>query len=116
MEPMKPKKRARPEDKIRDRLKKFLELRGWFVVIMHGSMYQSGIPDLYATHKDYGPRWIEVKLPHMEGSKFTVAQVAKFPKLSENGSPIWILTGSSEQEYRKLFEPENWFTYMMLKL
>lgn len=78
-------------------------------------MYSAGFPDLFATHKKYGPRWIEVKLPGMIGSAFTPAQLEEFPKLANNGAPIWILTGATESEYKKLFMPENWFQYFVMK-
>lgn len=83
--------------------------------VVHGSMLQSGFPDLFATHVNYGPRWIEVKLPDMKGSHFTGAQLREFPKFVKAGSPIWILTAATEMEYRKLFKPSNWLEYLMLK-
>lgn len=83
---------------------------------MHGSVYQQGIPDLYATHVKYGPRWIEVKLPGMVGSKFTPAQLEWFPILHANGSPIWILTAVNDSEYKKLFQEANLFEYMLLAM
>lgn len=110
------KKKTKPEDKIRADIKLFLEMRGWFVVIVHGGLYMSGMPDLYSTHKKYGPRWIEVKLPNMEGSSFTAAQLTNFPKLIENGTPVWILTAAVEAEYKKLFQPSNFLEYMLRKL
>lgn len=78
----------------------------------HGNMFQSGLPDLYATHYTHGARWIEVKLPLMKGSKFTNAQYEVFPKLVANGSRIWILTGATEEEYKKLFKKCNLWEYM----
>jgi hypothetical protein len=77
----------------------------------HGSMYQSGFPDIYATHSKYGARWIEVKNP--EHYTFTNAQLECFPKMSANGTRIWILVAATEGEYRKLFGPENWSSYLM---
>lgn len=104
-----------PEYYIRAKVITLLQGRGWIVRIVHGSLYQSGLPDLYATHKQYGPRWIEVKLPNMIGSRWTAAQQKTFPELSSNGSPIWIMVSDSESEYRKLFQPENWLEYFLLK-
>ena len=71
----------------------------------HRNLFQRGFPDLYATHKRYGPRWIEVKLPGMKGSKFTPAQLEFFPQLLENGTDIWIIT--SPDEYKLLFLEPN---------
>ncbi len=115
MNPIKLPSKRRPEDTIRDNLVPFLEDRGWYVKIMHGSLYQQGIPDLLCCHKKHGIRFVEIKLPNMKGSHWTPAQRKVFPELSQNGCPVWILTGATEYEYRKLFCPENWFEYYMMK-
>lgn len=47
----------------------------------------------------------------MVGSRFTPAQVEKFPMYCANGSGVWILTGDSETEYKKLFSAPNWWQY-----
>lgn len=100
-------KRGRPEDKIRAEIRHYLELKGWYVKFTHGSAYQSGFPDIYATHKLHGARWIEVKLPGMKRSKFTPAQLKEFPKFQANGASIWVLTAATDYEYSKLFQPSN---------
>lgn len=115
MEPKALPQRRGPEYKVREAIVLYLTERGWYVKITHGSAYQSGFPDLYATHRIHGPRWIEVKLPNMAGSRFTNAQLEEFPKLSVNGTKIWILVAANDNEYRKLFQPENWLEYFMLK-
>lgn len=76
----------------------------------HGNIYSWGFPDLYAAHLRYGPRWIEVKNP--KRYQFTAAQMDTFPKMTEHGVGIWILTGATEDEYRKLFGPPNWESYL----
>jgi hypothetical protein len=98
--------RRKPETIIQNQIIDFLTIRGWYIMKTHGNMYQQGFPDLYATHSKYGARWIEVKNPKQY--VFTPAQLECFPKLSANGSRIWILTSACEEEYRKLFGPENW--------
>ena len=113
MNPLPPKK-GRPEAKIQDSIVKMLTLLGWYVHETHGSMFQSGFPDMYATHSRYGPRWVEVKLPDMKGSKFTPAQMECFPKFCANGSGIWVLTAATDFEYQKLFKPYNWYHYIHL--
>jgi len=110
--PLKIKSKTGPERKIQDAIIDFLLVRGWFVMQTHGSMYQSGFPDLYATHSKYGARWIEVKNPL--AYHFTPAQLDCFPKLSANGTRIWILIAATESEYQKLFGPANWYTYLKL--
>lgn len=103
-----------PEGKIRSEIKKYLENLHWYVLVTTGNKYQSGFPDLYVTHKTYGARWIEVKRPHMEGSKFTPAQLDVFPKLCANGSGVWILTAATRKEYMKLFKDCNWWQYLQI--
>lgn len=101
--------RKHAETKIQSHLMRFLENRGWIVENMHGNMYQSGIPDLYCFKKEYGERWIDVKV---EGRySFTKAQIIKWPKWEKAGIGIWILTGSTQRDYDRLFEPPNWRDY-----
>ena len=107
--------RDNPEARIQAEIIKMLRNKGWYVTNIHGNMFQSGLPDLYATHSRYGARWIEVKLPNMKGSKFTAAQLDCFPKLEANGTPIWIMTAATESEYQKLFAASNFFAYRFMK-
>lgn len=104
-------KRDGPEAKIQSDIMNYLTLRDWFVKSTHGNMYQSGLPDLFATHKNYGQRWIEVKNP--DGYSFTAAQLETFPKLIAFGSGVWVLVGANEYEYKKLFSPCNYWTYLL---
>jgi len=108
-------KRERPEEKIQNAIIQMLEYKGWFVKRMGASAFLSGVPDLYCTHKVYGHRWVEVKLPDMIGSKFTPAQLSEFPKFVSNGSQIWVITGATEIEYKKLFQKGNLWKYLMAK-
>lgn len=73
-------------------------------------MYQSGFPDIFATHRRYGARWIEVK--YKLAYSFTPAQMECFPKLCANGSGVWILTSADDDELEKLFKPSNWHYYL----
>lgn len=81
----------------------------------HGGMFQAGFPDLWITHRKYGGKWVEIKLPNMKGSRFTKDQMIEFPLLLDNGTPIWILTSVCESEYQKLFLPSNCLEYFLLK-
>lgn len=90
----------------------FLTLKGWFVKSTHGNMYQSGFPDLWASHHQFGSRWIEVKKP--KGYSFTAAQLRDFPKMCAFGSGVWIMTGATEDQYRCLFKPCNWSHYLSM--
>lgn len=111
MDPKKLKKKAGPESIIQDALIDFLTLKGWYCKSTHGNIYQFGFPDLYACHKRYGSRWIEVK--YLEGYRFTPAQLDVFPQFSAHGVGVWILVAATEYEYQKLFLPPNWHTFMM---
>jgi len=104
------KGKNRPEAKIQQAIKDMLTLKGWYVMVTHGNMFQSGFPDLYATHSKYGARWIEVKNPGKYA--FTPAQLEHFPKLVANGTGVWILIGGTENEYQKLFKSPNWYQYL----
>ncbi len=100
-----------PEYKIQQKIIRFLEARGWYVKVMTGTMYQWGIPDLYACHKRHGHKWIEVKNP--ESYSFTAAQHSEFPKFQAHGDPIYILTAANEANYKRLFAPtDNLWEYM----
>lgn len=103
-----------PEKQIQVAMNKYLTLMGWYVMSTHGSMFQAGFPDTWATHSKYGGRWIEYKLPGMKGSRFTPAQLECFPKLAANGTAIYILTGATDEEYQKLFKPSNFSYYFHL--
>ena len=105
-----PKKKGTPELEIRTDLVAMLTLRGWYCIITHGNLYQSGLPDVYACHKSYGARWVEVKNP--KKYPFTPAQLEVFPKLGAHGVGVWVLTEATEAEYNKLFKPANWYTYL----
>lgn len=116
MEPRKLPSKKGPEAILQEQWKKFLESRGWIVKSTHGGMFQAGFPDLWITHLKHGGKWVEIKLPNMEGSRWTKAQIEWFPRLTSNGTPIWILTTVCEQEYRKLFEcaDGNYLEYSLL--
>lgn len=85
--------------------------RGWFVKETHGNLYQSGFPDVYCTHSQYGIRWVECK--NAEAYCFTPAQLETFPKLAANGTGIWIIVAATEAEYQKLWSPPNWYVYLL---
>jgi hypothetical protein len=72
-------------------------------------MFQSGFPDLFCCHKSYGIRWVEVKNP--EKYSFTAAQLTDFPMFNAHGVGIWVLVAATEEEYKKLFRPQNWYQY-----
>lgn len=96
MEPKRIKARDNPEKQLQNDICKFLSNRGWCCKSTHGGMFQAGFPDLWVTHKHYGGKWLEVKLPGMNGSVFTKAQLEWFPILTTNGTPIWIVTEASQ--------------------
>jgi hypothetical protein len=81
-----------------------------FVKSTHGNIYQFGFPDLFATHRKFGARWIEVKNPLSYA--FTPAQLEVFPKFVAFGTGVWILVAATEYEYKKLFQPCNWYEYL----
>lgn len=112
MRPKNLKSGKKLESKIQDEIIQYLQLRKWIVLPTHGNMYQRGFPDLYATHYNHGPRWIEVKRPAPDYS-FTPAQQEWFPKLTAHGTRIWIMTAATKTEYDKLMKPCNWQEYYL---
>jgi hypothetical protein len=103
-----------PEAKIQRAIIAMLERKGWYVKVMVGNAFQWGIPDLYATHKVFGPRWVEVKLPDMVGSRFTKAQLEHFPLICSHGHGVWVLTAATQKEYEKLKGRPNWYHYLKI--
>lgn len=111
----KPSIRAKhgPEWHIQQKIKKYLEDRGWNVTIITASLYLKGMPDLYITHRYYRGKWVEVK----QGNnwKFTKEQKIKFPELLGKGTPIWIMFGADEQNYNLLHKECNAPYWLALK-
>ncbi len=101
---------ARKEILIQNEIRDFLIAYGWKVKRMHGNAYQKGIPDLYAVHITHGKRWVEVKKP--KGYDLTDDQLIDFPDFEAHGDGIWILNAGTVEEYKKLFEPPNWRSYL----
>lgn len=100
---------SRPEAKIQEALIELMEYRGWDCEVTHGSVYQTGLPDIYAMHLKWGKRWIDCKV---EGRyNFTPAQKIKWPKWERKGTGIWILTAATDEQYKKLFGPPNFRDY-----
>lgn len=81
----------------------------WYVKRMHGSLYQSGVPDIYVAHMSYGARWIECK--NLAGFHFTVAQLQEFHLLAAARIGIWVVT-DVKQVPDILFKPPNWHTFL----
>ena len=102
--------RRKPETIIQNKIMDLLKTKDWFVKHTHGNAFQAGFPDLYAAHRIYGTRWIEVKNP--TGYAFTPAQLDTFPMFAAKGVGIWVLTAATELEYLKLFKPPNWGTFL----
>ena len=103
-----------PEKILQEKIESMLRYKGWYVLRTHGNMFQSGLPDNFACHSTYGQRWIEIKVKERHGDIFTSAQHEVFPKLSANGSGVWVLVDSTEKEYQKLFDRPNWYQYLSI--
>lgn len=99
-----------PEWVIQQSIIKMLVDREWFVKVIHGNVYQSGLPDLFACKRRFGSRWIECKNPLKYA--FTAAQLETFPRMMAENVGIWVLTAATDAEYDKLFKPPNWYLYL----
>lgn len=100
-----------PEAEIQKAIMARLTAEGWFVQVLHGDLYQIGLPDLFACKKGEGWRFIEVKNP--ASYKFTPAQYECFPRLMSEGIGVWIL--GSDSEINLLGGPANWTDYLKKK-
>ncbi len=98
-----------PEYGIQNEVIAYLIQRGWHTERIIGNAFQRGLPDLYAGHKKWGQRWIEIK--NETRYEFTKAQRHKFPILDSFNIGIWVLVAATEEEYDKLFQPPNWKEY-----
>lgn len=114
MDPLKPKRSRTtgPEAAIQEKLMALLKSFDWACIATHGNEYQMGFPDLYCAHSFHATRWVEVKNPAKY--EFTRAQLTVFPLLASKGVGIWILTAATEEEYKKLFKPPNWYQYLSI--
>lgn len=125
MEPFDPKGGQQNEAKLQKMFIAFLIERGWWIKATHGSVEQSGVPDLFITHPKYGYRWVDMKVRGRY--RITAAQYQDWPQFCRYGSGVWIvslpktLVGSRnhklckeemEREYKQLWEPFNWHTYI----
>jgi hypothetical protein len=104
--------RPKPESLLQKKIINFLKVRDWSVDSTHGNAYQSGFPDLFACHHQYGSRWIEVKMP--VGYAFTPAQLEQFPRWSSKNVGIYILTAATQEQYELLFKPANWHMFLSI--
>lgn len=109
------RKKHGPEFGIQGEVIRFLRERGWHVERLvggevRGGAVQSGLPDIFACHKKFGIRFIEIK--YEDSFRFTSAQKWKFPLLMANGCGIWILTEASLEQYERLFKEPNLWDYL----
>jgi hypothetical protein len=100
-----PKLKQAPEleKNIQKRITKALKDDGWWSKWTHGNKFQSGVPDVYAFHRVYGPRWIEVKKP--KGSRLEDTQLELFEAWEQRKIGVWILTDATPE---LLLQPPNW--------
>lgn len=103
-----------PEAIIQEKIIMKLRYLQWSVRATHGNLYQNGFPDLFAAHRSFGQRWIEVKDPNRKGNVFTEAQHQYFRELDAVGCGVWVLTGDSDDEIAKLRGPANWWHYLQV--
>lgn len=100
--------RKRIEFSESNKLRRYMEERGWLIKKLHGGKYQSGFPDLVAMHPEHGLRWIETKAP---GGKLRPSQRKFFAVMSTHGQLIFVL--HSVKDYPLLFSKyDNWISYI----
>ena len=109
--------------KIGEPLRIYMEHKGWKLVKTHGSQFQEGLPDFYAMHSQYVPRWIETKI---KGRPLTPAQKRLFPFMLSCNVLLYIINGydfrgkkglpSLKAAYQKLFQPSNAALYLIPRM
>lgn len=107
---MKIKQAKGPEWYIQQRIIKYLRDRQWKVKVMAAHKFMWAVPDLLASHRKEGPRFIEVKNP--ENFSFTDAQTQEFPQWISHGLPIYVLCEANQENYDRLFKESNLWLYM----
>ena len=109
MEHRSPRKygKQQEESKIAGVVVPFLKERGWHVERLPMGLLQSGLPDYYISHSNFGMKFLELKT--YKGN-FTEAQLRKFPILHNNGTLIYIMRGV--EDYDLLFGPPNWMNFI----
>lgn len=110
MDPLAPRKRLEKDEEKALRL--LMEKEGWLVEKTHGSLYMKGWPDLYACHRGFGQRWIEVKLKGQ--GRLEDSQIKRFTEWRRYGVGVWILTGPDD--YGLLMSRPNWHVWLDPKL
>ena len=103
------RKIEREEMEIQIKIETKLSLLQWYVKRIHGSIYQSGLPDLYLCHVKYGQRWLEIK--HPERYRFTEPQLKEFRLISMRRVGIWVAQAVHEVP-ELLHKPPNWHTFL----
>jgi hypothetical protein len=89
-----------PERDLQEVIKAKLRATGWHCVDLYGHTFSHGFPDMYACHRDFGSRWVEVKA----SLKFTPSQKKIFPLMTAAGAGIWVLTS---EDVGPLFRKAN---------
>lgn len=103
----------KPEEIVRDKVRRGMKIKGWRCYIFHGNQFQKGWPD--SEFIKYEPphlrRLVDFKRPEKSKGVLTPAQQEEWPILHYLNVGIWILNGWSELQYRRLFEPPNWMEW-----
>lgn len=95
---------------------------GWKIKKIHGSQFQSGLPDLYCMHHNYEPKWVECKVIRNGDFSFTPDQLVEFPAMIAHNVKIWLVAGDDfrgaknlpklQRAYDSLFKPHNLAFYL----
>ncbi len=107
MQYIKPRVREQPEKKDSQTLRNYMEARGWWIKKIHGSTYQSGLPDLLCIHSVHGTKWIENKV---KKGKLRPSQITTFGEMRAHGCEVYVV--ENYRQYNRIFEKRgNWLEY-----
>ena len=82
------RKQKSPEGDLSKLLMHKMRCDGWWCKKLHGSIYQSGLPDIVAIHPNYGTRWIETK---SATGVLSPEQMLEFSKMHKAGARIALI-------------------------
>lgn len=111
-----PRKKSskQPETMLYKQVREWLEHRGWFVLKLHGSEFQVGLPDVYAFHVKYGCAWIELKMPKRKKDRhggLRASQIRMMKRMQVAGVPVWVITSVEELQLLYTRRP-NFMSYL----
>lgn len=100
------------ETKLWITLKAAMRADGWYVKKMHGSKFQSGLPDVLAGHIKHGTVFIELKIPP---NTLSLRQQAEFRRMAQGGIRVYLIKSIEDYRSGVLLRAPNWTTSALFR-